>query len=70
MRGVAVGWHHITCGCGPEQEYGIAVCPLHLHAPKLLQGCQVALKYVTQSEDRRFLKTVIAHAEGRFLLYG
>lgn len=59
---VSIGWHHMTCGCRPDGDYGLQACPLHLAAPDLLLACQLAMKRVKTVKEKQFIQETILRA--------
>ena len=59
---LSVGWHHITCGCAPDGEYGMFVCRKHLAVDTLITACQIALVHPDEADTRDFLIAALAKA--------
>ena len=56
----------MTCGCKLDvlDPLFMEVCPMHLYAAKLLEGCQLALLKPNEEVTREFLTSVIRRATG------
>ena len=60
MKTISVSWEHMRCGCYPDPDYGLNVCPMHINAEKLLHGCQMAVKEVGLSQTtKEYLQAVL-----------
>ena len=59
MKLTTVGFHHLLCGCQPDEGYGLKACPKHLLALKLYDAaCLVRIKPEDETA-REFLFAVL-----------
>ena len=65
MRTATMAFHLMQCGCEADEDPNfMQVCPMHLNATKLLEGCQLALLKPNEEVTREFLASVIRRATG------
>ena len=59
---VSVGWHHLTCGCVPDGDYGLKVCRKHLAVDTLISACQLALRHPNEVDTQDFIQAALEKA--------
>lgn len=59
MKLTTVGFHHMACGCLPDDGYGLKACPTHILAPKLKDAAQLVRLKPEDPDALEFLNAVL-----------